>query len=262
MHVRTGNGETGDFEFKRRGITDRAWFDNMAQRLVQLSQSWNLAPILFLATDTVSIEETFRSLLSEHMEVVTWNQRRPEQGHGVFFGQNYHNDFNTTTDQMGNDPCLEGWQDVFTDMMILSQTDVVVAARPSSFTQSLPLVMSLSKEIDQRKVKQSYCEVDPSATEVKCFHSLQEWCCNGTTQFSLKGIQPWDYLRMPDEATLKSKEMEMKIQARPMSERECIPTPRNIQRTCLPYQMPNASEVEAEGSMFLLPGENKTADAN
>lgn len=249
MHVRAGNGESGDFERKKRGITDPQWAASMAKQLIQLSQGWTKPPLVFLATDTATIEITFRELLQSHMKVVTWKQERPIQGQGVLFGENYHNSFNVSN---GNSDCLNGWEDAFSDMIVLSHTDVVVAARPSSFTQSLPMTLVLSTPKESRKVRRPYCEVNPSATEVQCFEDLNDWCCNGTTSFSLEGIQRYEYRKMPNADYLKSKELESKIRARPRFERECIPTPRYAQRQCLPHMMPDEHTVEEAGRMVFL----------
>jgi hypothetical protein len=130
-------------------------------------------------------------------------------------------------------------------MMILSYADVVIAGRPSSFTQSLPMTMALATPKPKRKVLQSFCEVNPAATEVMCFEDLKDWCCRGVTSFSLQGIQRYDYRRMPRVDGLDSQEYSHLIKERMKS---CIPKPTH-RRDCLPYSMPSANgmqQVDAE----------------
>ena len=250
MHIRAGNNETGDFLKKNRAITNHfQWAENMAEQLETLTSNWIEPPILFIATDTVSMVSTFRSLLKGKMEVLELQQTRPENGEGVFFGQK---------SSIANEGriCLDGWEDAFTDAMILSYADVLIAARPSSFTQSLPMTMVLSTPKEKRKVRESFCEVNPSATAMQCYEDLIEWCCQGNTSFSLETIQNYDYRRMPDPNALNPQmiinQMEVRPRADPNSAweaRECIPTPKYTQRKCLPYYMPDRDSVQEAGQM-------------
>ena len=189
---------------------------------------------------------TFRSLLEGKMQVVALSQNRPEEGQGVLFGESRHilNE---------GEACLDGWESAFADAMILSHADVVVAARPSSFTQSLPMTIVLSTPKANRKVLESFCEVNHLATAVRCYEDLIDWCCNGNTSFSLNTIQNYDYRRMPDMDILNSNKLINQMDVRPREARECIPTPMNPQRECLPYDMPDKDHVEEAGRMIGLP---------
>ena len=275
MHLRLGNGEGGDFRAKNRTLSDPTWFRQMADRIIDLADEslrvihakeeselagvdapqsarsqansrHNNLPVLFLATDTESSIDTFSKLLSGRMNVISFDQARPEVGSGVFFGQSFHS---SASEQ--EELCLSGWVNTFVDMMLLSYTDVLVAARPSSFTQSLPMSLVLSKERTSRKTPTSYCEVDSHASRLWCFENSMEWCCSGETDFSLAGIQRYDYLRMPDKSYFaeNSSEAFLHVTARPILARECIPTPKFPARQCLPYKMPNRTHVEQEGNM-------------
>jgi hypothetical protein len=250
MHVRAGNNETGDFTNKNRSITDSKWAESMAGQLLVLSSNWIEPPLLFIATDTSSMITNFRSLLEGKMQVVELSQKRPEQGQGVFFGASLHvlNE---------GEACLDGWESAFADMMILSHADVVVAARPSSFTQSLPMTMALSTPKANRKVLESFCEVNHLATAVRCYEDLIDWCCKGNTSFSLHTIHNYDYRRMPDMDILNTKKFMNQMDARPRDIRECIPTPKNPQRNCLPYDMPDKDHVEEAGRTVGLPPKQK-----
>lgn len=69
------------------------------------------------------------------MNVTDYAQERASEGGGVFFGEMavFHPDVGE------KDKCLNGWDGMLIDMFVLSHADVVVAARPSSFVQSLPM---------------------------------------------------------------------------------------------------------------------------
>ena len=247
MHIRAGNGESGDFTIKNRSISDPQWTKSMARQLIQMSQTWEYEeqlppPLLFLATDTASMIPTFQKLLRDAMPVLYLKQDRPQEGKGVLFGEALHI-------LNKGEQCLAGWESVFMDMMLLSHVDVLVAARPSSFTQSLPMTLVLSTPLETRKVQKSFCEVNPSATSTRCYRDLMEWCCEGITSFSLQGIQKHDYKRMPRMNYLNSSQIHSKITVRPRLARECIPTPRYPIRQCLPYDMPDKDHVEEAGRM-------------
>ena len=132
------------------------------------------------------------------------------------------------------DECLNGWIDSFTDMILLSHADIVVAGRPSSFTQSLPMTLALSKNKSERKVRKSFCEVNPAATSTMCFEDLKDWCCNGDTSFSLHSIQKFEYRRMPIVPELNLKEYTKRLKMRPRLLKDCISTP-DSRKECISY---------------------------
>jgi Nodulation protein Z (NodZ) len=252
VHVRAGNGETGDFVRKNRTIADASkWQESVAALLASMSANWtrtSYPPLLFVATDTPQVIASFKSLLSHTMPVVDVSQNRIDHGRGVLFGEQG----NVTTE--GRE-CLDGWGAVFTDMMLLSHADVVVAARPSSFTQSIPMTLALSTEKTRRKVLKSYCEVNPGATEYVCYEDLADWCCNGVTSFSLEGIQRYDYRRMPRIPGIDENDYKHHIKPRPRRPRECIPTPPDGRGECLPYQFPAPADL-LEANFVALPGKD------
>jgi len=231
LHIRAGNGEQGDFIRKNRTIQDiTVWCQNMAYLLTDISRDFIDPPILFIATDTAHIISRLRGLLKDKMDVIYLAQDRLDDGQGVLFGG--MGDVNSDGDE-----CMNGWLDSFTDMILLSHTDVVVAGRPSSFTQGLPMTLALSKKKSERKVNKSFCEVNIEMTAVMCFEDLKDWCCNGNTSFSLHSIQKYDYRRMPEVQGLNLKEYSKKLKMRPRLAKDCIPTPVS-QKDCLPYSMP------------------------
>jgi hypothetical protein len=69
--------------------------------------------------------------------------------------------------------CLEGWQAMMSDMLLLSHADVLIAARHSSFTQSLP--MSLVFDRKQAIKGPHFCEVSDTGTSMTCLQDLPTW---------------------------------------------------------------------------------------
>ena len=192
IHIRAGNGEGGDFVKKGRGINNTdSWISNTSRHLIKLSKSFERPPRLFVATDTPSLIEGFRKELKGHMDVVDYEQTRMAEGEGVLMGQ--HGKYS------GGEMCLSGWKDALMDMMILSYADIVVAGRPSSFTQSLPIHIALSRPMEHRLAKETYCEMNPNATIMRCYEDFHTWCCRGTTDFHLEGIRRYEFRRMPFE---------------------------------------------------------------
>jgi hypothetical protein len=221
MHIRAGNGETGDFTRRGRVIGNAdEWLQNVVDQLVRAN--WGPS-VLYIATDTPPMIEKLRTLLNGKMTVVSFEQDRPQHGSGVLFGE--RGKVVTTGGK-----CLEGWENSLMDMLLLSHADVVVAARPSSFGQSMPLSLVLATPQESRKAMHPYCELNPTGTAMRCYQDFREWCCTGTTSFSLEGIQRHDYLRMPPE-TVDEKKLKLRLR----DHGGCFPRPEGWKQTCLPY---------------------------
>jgi hypothetical protein len=222
MHIRAGNGEEGDFARRRRAIGNAdEWIQNVVDQLVRAN--WGPS-VLFVATDTPPMIDKLRALLNGKMTVVSFEQVRPQHGTGVLFGE--RGQVVTTGEK-----CLEGWENSLMDMILLSHADVVVAARPSSFSQSMPMSLVLATLKESRKAMHPYCELNPAGTDMRCYQDFREWCCIGTTSFSLEGIhQRVDYLRMPPEAM-----NEKKVKIMDRDHGGCLPKPEGWKQTCLPY---------------------------
>ena len=109
---------------------------------------------------------------------------------GVLFGENFRQN-------AYQGECLGHWKNALMDLMIISHADVVISGRPSSFTQSLPMSVALAKAKSLRKVPYTYCEMNPSGSETRCYQDFQEWCCNGTTEFHLKGSTKYEFRKIP-----------------------------------------------------------------
>ena len=175
IHIRAGNGETGGFVVANRGIDNLdIWISNVAQTLIEFTNRTAMAepPLLFIATDTPSIVRNFSQELEDVMPVKELSQLRKREGEGVQFGQH------GMVEESG-DACLSGWESVVMDMILLSYADVVIAARYSSMTQSMPLSLALGQT--QRNIEHSFCEMDHPGSSMRCYKNIREWYCHPQT---------------------------------------------------------------------------------
>jgi hypothetical protein len=176
---------------------------------------------LYVATDTPTMISMFRDELqraSSNFLVFDWPQSRPDEGHGVLFGEAiavHNKDTNTSNEEDDYSDCLKGWTDTMTDMLLLSHADVVIAGKPSSFSQTLPMSLAFGKNNHDDEASSSpwsqiqnqprvpvYCEVIPHHKQVnattwmelpptmKCYHSYMEWCCNHSTWIKFRHTGP------------------------------------------------------------------------
>jgi hypothetical protein len=210
VHIRAGNGETGDFVESGRGMQDfDSWLESLASLIAEARPDgeWSDA-VVFVASDTPSAAPKLQSLLREkqqrlvshsnnsrsgnsdissrRMTVVTLDQTRPAEGGGVMFGQH-----GSVLDS--GPKCLEGWVSVMSDMILLSHADAVIAARLSSFTQAMPLSLVFGSPTtpsasEAGGVPKEFCDVNVPATEMRCYRSFLDWCCNGTSRLGMEGM--------------------------------------------------------------------------
>jgi len=210
VHVRTGNGEKTDFELKKRKINQQdTVLKQMAGTIHKLIESIArarpsprvvIAPLVFVATDEESVVNVLAGPLEElGAEVIHFPQEYMESGRGVTYAK---------SDFASDDECLEGWISQVIDSMLLGMADAIVAARYSSFTQSLPLMTLFSDSIraqqkdgwrqgiqqrnifrssekganhrddDPRFANRLFCEADGSGVSMKCFDDYVDWALN------------------------------------------------------------------------------------
>ena len=203
LHVRQGNGEKGDFRSKGRGIqglSEDEWISNLARLLLNFTatttdttnnhNAYSKPPMIFLASDSSNathfVEQLQQDLnraahsLSASMtipHVVTVQQPRIPDGKGV----SYQYIFDS------KESCLEGWVAQMTDMILLAESDVVVAGQYSSFTQCIPLSYQFAKATARRAKEVNnttknafpstglFCNVGRQATLMECFDDFGEW---------------------------------------------------------------------------------------
>lgn len=191
MHIRAGNGETGDFQRKRRGIGNvDEWVQTIAKHLTGFLESQSITnPLLYIATDTPNMISKFEIALPT-ITILDLPQDRAESG--VLFGEwgaIVHN----------GSQCLDGWVQAVTDMILLSSADIVIAARPSSFVLSMPqaLAFGRTKEKDKKSRHPPFCELPPDGSWFRCYDTYREWCCTTSTKEVLGDMQAYEYIRMP-----------------------------------------------------------------
>ena len=184
LHVRAGNGETGDFVTKKRGIRDLdAWLNNVIYtlcdyRLRHSSRFRRYPMMIFVATDTESVIHKLQtaSNLTCEVPVVSADQAYPDDGKGVTYSA-------YTSSKKDQETCLNGWRDMVLDMYMISQCNTVIAGSYSSFTQAAPLsiVMHKAKMYNQEIASTSaihphyFCELGLSGERMTCYGSLNSW---------------------------------------------------------------------------------------
>ena len=155
-------------------------------------------------TTNVTITQPMPVLLP--LEIVTWPQDRLPKNGGVTFD---------ALEGTG-ERCLEGWKSAVSDALLLSKADVLIAAKRSTFTQSLPLTLGfdrnrnnnddgggggvndaasstdkddndLGKTTQQSKERTisnnrrfSFCEVsEPDMSHMTCYMNARTWLFRG-----------------------------------------------------------------------------------
>jgi hypothetical protein len=130
--------------------------------------AFSKTPLLFLATDTSYLIPTISNATrSFGMDTVVLPQIRVEDNAGVTFSALKGQD----------EKCLLGWRAMMSDMILLSSADILLAARHSSFTQSLPLslLFEQKKHLSPIDQKDSFCEMSSNATRMTCFDDMRTW---------------------------------------------------------------------------------------
>lgn len=179
IHIRAGNGEQKDFTYKNRGVHHDA--TEYVSSLIKVMRetipmdSLEKPPMIFLATD----DPTYRTVMANEIQklglswpVVVLEQDFAEEG-VILHGGNAN---------------YEKWHSMFQDMVLLSHSDVLIAAKYSSFTQALPIYLVLDRPASERKLRDNYCEVidnndfgmkNGAGPELSlfCYYSYMQNCC-------------------------------------------------------------------------------------
>ncbi len=170
IHLRAGNGEEEHFTYAGRHIANETIFISnlveLIKRFLILDDSQEKAkpPLIFLATDTPYLVPTMANLtLHFGVSTVVFPQIRVADHQGVTFSA-----FSGTGRK-----CLLGWQAMMADMILLSETDLLIAARHSSFTQSMPISLLFHRK--ENEDGPHFCEVSTNATTMSCFQDLSAW---------------------------------------------------------------------------------------
>jgi hypothetical protein len=179
VHLRVGNGEGRHFQQANRGvvINETVFVDNVIRTLgvmlktkqqqqqqeegVVNASNYSMPPLIFLATDTAHLIPVFQEKSRQvlNIETVVFDQLRLPVHQGVTF----------EALQGQGQACLDGWQGMMSDMILLSRVNILVATRYSTFTQSLPLSMMFHHQ-------QSFCEASHDGTAMTCVAGrIQNW---------------------------------------------------------------------------------------
>ena len=190
LHIRAGNGETGDFARKGRGMKD---LDGWVARVVLLlcdyeqkhSHYFTKKPLMvYVGTDTGSVMQKLRAASNKTCEIpfVSSDQTFVEEGKSVTWNLGYDD----------QDKCLKGWEDMFLDMYLFTRCNSVMAGTYSSFTQSAPLSFMMHKAKQQQLQQQGegdeqhphyFCDVGVDGNRMDCASTLIEWL-NRTTSMT------------------------------------------------------------------------------
>ena len=189
LHVRAGNGEQAHFIEANRGVDNH---DDFMDNLVALLQRFlerrsnhiTKPPLIFLATDTPSVIPFIRretQAWNVPVPVVTFPQPQLPPSTGVTFSQ-----------MKKGQTCLDAWEAMMSDTILLGHTDVLVAAMRSSFTQIMPMSM-----IFQRHGKAGgepflspvpttltprFCELSESGRSMTCVDNREAWLFRDETK--------------------------------------------------------------------------------
>jgi hypothetical protein len=178
LHLRLGNGESMHFQETGRGVHNEQQFVSNLISLIgsylrehqsdrhhqrqegQQTHQANLSPLLFLATDTAHwipiIQNATMGQLN--VETIVLPQIRLMAQEGVTYDALQGTGWK----------CLQGWQAMVSDMILLSQTNALIAAKYSTFTQSLPLSLIFAR-------KQQFCEVSSTGHAMTCTSDMKNW---------------------------------------------------------------------------------------
>ena len=176
LHLRAGNGEETHFLESGRGIANETEFVANLMDLLQLflkqtevehsSRFAQRPPLLFLATDTAYLVPTVANVTQSFgVPTIVLPQIRVKAKEGVTF----------KALQGAGEKCLQGWEAMFSDMLLLSQADVLIAARRSSFTQSLPMSLVFDRAARMGTQGPNFCEVSYSGTTMTCLEDISTW---------------------------------------------------------------------------------------
>lgn len=200
LHVRAGNGEQAHFTQSERGITQMNFYDNLVDTIQNFVMNTNVSipvarprkrPILiFLATDTQQVLQILQSRFAKiDLRVVSLPQPRVADQQGVSYA----------TWTQGSEHCWNGWLYSMSDMALLSKSNVIIAARRSTFTQILPrsILMDQTEILRSEEEDKDYsifesrfkrqrrrlwnqrgykfCEMSRTAQSMSCFTKRNAW---------------------------------------------------------------------------------------
>jgi len=229
LHIRDGNGEEQHFEQAQREIANSDEFlDNLVDTIQDYLGATNSSsssrssrkevrrrfpgarprkktPLIFVATDTASmVDQLQRRFARFHIPVVAVEQPRVPPHQGVSY----------SAWTAGTEHCWHGWLYSMVDMALLAKSNIVIAARRSTFTQTMPRSLLLDEpEVEMaNQPKKSrffyhvrgykFCEVGDTGASMTCFATRNAWMLrhdpNSVSRRSRGDDDaPWDIGQMP-----------------------------------------------------------------
>lgn len=174
LHLRAGNGEQDHFTEADRGVTNLTdWCYSIAKTLqcflsdAKATVGDNKAgkqPVVFVSTDTSDLIPVVSAAFAKfEVPVIIFPQDRLPSQEGVSYQK--------WTD---GDKCYYGWRSAMTDMALLAQSDLLVAASRSTFTQVLPLSQVWVKG-EENGGAYRFCEMGNGGISMTCFTSRAAW---------------------------------------------------------------------------------------
>ncbi len=216
LHVRSGNGEEGDFVNKERKVPNlKKYLLGVGVLLCDYSREhadyFEKYPLMiYIGSDTGSVVTTFKSIMESlsvynncSIPVVSAEQVYPDAGSGVSFAQKY----SRCSDSM------EAWENMFLDMYFFTRCNTVLAGHYSSFTQAAPLSYVMhnakreSKQNSHRRHPNNFCELGESGRRMDCFDTMEGFLLEEATFTFGDQNAPlqrhWSMLKFPASADLE-----------------------------------------------------------
>eukprot|EP00980_Cylindrotheca_fusiformis_P016816 scaffold5072_cov72-Cylindrotheca_fusiformis.AAC.3 len=177
LHIRTGNGEEGDFDRRGRKMHDmEEWIANVINLLCDYQSNhanyFQRKPLMiYVGTDTGSIIPMLQDVSSQHcrIPIVSAEQAYPEEGKSVSFLYKYPND----------ESCFKAWENMFLDMYMFTKCNSVMAGSYSSFTQAAPLSFVMHKarrnDVQDGTHPHSFCQLGTYGNRMDCFDDMVDW---------------------------------------------------------------------------------------
>ena len=187
LHLRLGNGEEFHFVESGRNVSNEYEF---TYNLIDLIRSFlekvekthperfrneyereggclpyhkRKTPLLFLATDSPKFIPIIGNMTQSFgVETIVFPQLRLESGVTLSLSKK-------------GKKCIHGWQCMIFDQILLSYSDVLIAARPSTFTQTLPMSLVFDHGDSRSNSGPHFCEVSDSALTMVCLEDVRTW---------------------------------------------------------------------------------------
>jgi hypothetical protein len=188
LHVRVGTNKDRDFEKKNRFLSDVPTFcKNVILLFSDYLNRHGLLDaarpvILFVATDGPVVLHHINETIRHHglpIKLVSLEQEEIE-----FLGQSFN--LAGVSDDVKYQYCLKSWESSMLDMVLLSMADVVIAGVYSSYVQSMPLSLVLSRHGETKWASKGsdewpasskpfppYCEVGPKGEIMICHKNFR-----------------------------------------------------------------------------------------